>query len=193
MNILSGLCLMNPLRLRELWEDGQTHSVGEMLVASCPQSDQARWAIAILDYVVKECGCRSRVIDDVVTMCRDASQWHRAHMLFRVLRRHGLALDATLDKSPDDERLSRMMVFAEIVCKVVYNATGPAHPFDTDSAIWIAVCLKSLTDSASSAEFRDGAWKLLISPVSATGLPLDVEPEPRQTVRDDPPLPGARP
>lgn len=68
----------------------------------------------------------------VLLLATEDATWPEAHELFNRIRRR--TLEAI---SAGDHRRECQYCFEEICLKCLYNETGPADPFDSDSPHWI--------------------------------------------------------
>ncbi len=77
-----------------------------------------------------------------------------------------MKLDKLITRSPEQTLLLQQVGLAELVAKVIYNATNPPDEFDGDSGWWVAVCLKSILDLLNDDEFSRLMWLNLCNDTS---------------------------
>ena len=106
-------------------------------------------------------------IQDVIAFARTPDEWanntsmdqgKKAHDFFDSVRLLTLAEER---KDTKDTLYGNMLLLAENVAKVTYNAYGYGAPFDHDAGWWIVANLKRITDLVNDTEFSTAAWKVL--------------------------------
>jgi hypothetical protein len=67
-----------------------------------------------------------------------------------------------LTLSPHLTRLQEaLLMLAENVAKVTYNATNPPGPFDADTGWWIGANVRDIATEIGDPVFTEAAWKTL--------------------------------
>jgi len=96
-------------------------------------------------------------VDALLRIAANPSKWQRGHTAFRAVRAQ------TLRKPGSDREC--VLLLAELVAKVTYNASDPApdDPFDEDSGWWIPALLRDLMKHIQDPDFDAKAWDLLSS------------------------------
>jgi hypothetical protein len=151
----------------ECWAEGQPLVAGKLIYENLPPKSRPRWASRILKVVLDRSGIQSSLFDQVLVVADHEDLWKSGHQVFSTLRHATLRLDE-LERgaglSEDEERLSSVLSLAELVAKVIYNATNPPDEFDEDSGWWIAACLRGFVDHDwSDEQFTAIAWSALRS------------------------------
>jgi hypothetical protein len=86
--------------------------------------------------------CTYSPIQEIADIADHPDEWERAHQVFHGLRERTLDLDEKRRKgglTKQEDILVKLLLIAELVAKVTYNATDPSDEFDEDSGWWIAV------------------------------------------------------
>lgn len=155
------------LQAAEYWSKGEALEAGKLIYENLPPESRVRWAVRILELVLKRSGIESSPFKQVLAAPDHEDMWKNGHQIFSTLRNVTLKLD-NLRKSgrlSEDEKLfASILSLAELVAKVIYNATNPPDEFDEDSGWWIAACLRGFVDHQWSDErFAKAAWSALCS------------------------------
>lgn len=137
---------------------------GRLIFEKLPTRVRPSWAARILRLVLERSGVQFSPIEHVLHLADNAAEWGDAHRAFSTLRDSMLELDE-LDRTQglaDDQKLLRWLLsLAELVAKVIYNATDPPDEFDEDSGWWIAACLRGFVDFWNDEKFSKTAWSAL--------------------------------
>jgi hypothetical protein len=150
-------------RAEVFWRAGLSHEAGELIFESLPPERRPKWASSVLKVVVDRCGINSPPIQTVLDIAEQPTKWVEARRVFQMLRDIGFTFDERKDLTREEELLNRVLCLAEIVCRVLYNATSPPNPFDANSGWWVAVCLKRVLDYLDDPVFSESAWRTLCS------------------------------
>jgi hypothetical protein len=150
-------------RAAEHWRGGRLLEAGKLLFESLPRELRPNWASRILKLAVGRSGVRVSPIENILHIADHPSEWGNAHRAFSALRKSTLELERMQVTTQDQELLLSLVLLAELVAKVVYNATDPPDPFDEDSGWWIAPCLKDFLDLLGDDGFSKAAWTALCS------------------------------
>jgi hypothetical protein len=149
----------------ELWAAGEALRAGQLIFENLPVSDQPAWAAIVLKLVVDRSGIHSPEIAQVLIAAADPEMWRLGHQLFDALRNTTLVLQEprkTRELTHDEDVHASIVMLAELVAKVMYNATNPQDAFDEDSGWWVADNLKWFVDHAWRDEsFAHSAWLTL--------------------------------
>jgi hypothetical protein len=145
------------------WRQSQPLEAGRLLFERVPPEDRARWAARILQLVVQRTGIKPPAIAKILLIAGNPNDWGRAHDAFSHAREFTLQLENAGDESAGQKLLLRLSLLAELVAKVIYNASHPVDEFDKDSGWWIAVLLKEILDSVNDEQFSQTMWSALSS------------------------------
>lgn len=151
----------------EHWAKSESLEAGKLIYENLPSKARPKWAARILRVVLDRSGIQSSLFSEVLTVADHEDMWERGHQVFSTLRHTTLRLNE-LRSSPgltkDEDLLTSVVSLAELVAKVIYNATNPPDEFDEDSGWWIAACLRWFVDHKWSDEhFATAAWSALCS------------------------------
>jgi hypothetical protein len=151
----------------ELWAKNESLAAGKLIYENLPSKTRPRWAARILKLVLDRSGIQSSLFSDALAVADHEDMWKTGHKVFDTLR------DATLrfgelrsgpGLTKDEELLASIVLLAELVAKVIYNATNPPDEFDEDSGWWIAAYLRGFMDHGwSDEQFATAAWSALCS------------------------------
>jgi hypothetical protein len=151
----------------EYWAKGQPLKAGEVIYENLPLQFRPKWASRILKIVLNRGGVQSSLFDQVLIAADDEFLYKSGHRVFSAIRESTLKLDELRrdhDLSEDQKLLASVLSLAELVAKVIYNATNPPDEFDEDSGWWIAAHLRAFVDHRwKDVEFAREAWSALSS------------------------------
>lgn len=82
-----------------------------------------------------------------------------------------MALDRIQKKTKPQEILVIVLVLAELVSKVTYNAAKPPDPFDSDAGWKIAACFKAVLDLVIEEDSTRLAWEIISSTAQSLKAP----------------------
>jgi hypothetical protein len=153
----------------EYWRIGQPLEAGRLIFENLPTEIRPRWAASILKSVVERTGVKSPPIEHILHLADRPSEWKDAHKAFSEARDLTLKLDKLTPRSAEQALLLQHMGLAELVAKVIYNATNPPDEFDEDSGWWVAVCLKSILDLLDDDDFSKLMWLALCNDTPKAG------------------------
>ena len=140
---------------------------GRSLFESVPFEQRPRWAAGVL----RACRFSIEAAPGVVLEAEQlalgaASDWNRGHVVFGRLRKTTMVLDAKKWKgpglTPGEDRLHQVVLVAELVAKVVYNATGAVDSFDDDSGWNLLPSALRLVGSVSDSNLEGHVWNALV-------------------------------
>jgi hypothetical protein len=102
-------------------------------------------------------------IDRLLKIADRPEEWHKAHQAFYSIRDQTLKWDEQAQHQLTDEQqvLGYVLVLAELIAKVTYNATDPDDEFNEDSGWAIASILRGLVDRLKDDGFAQAAWSAL--------------------------------
>lgn len=146
-------------------EQGKMHEASQLIYNSLDTGQRPAWAVNALLTAVEHKNPNVKSINAAIEMAKDPNRWHEAHQIFDGLRDD---LIATLNSSQRYEKhdtLLQYLSLAELVSKVIYNATEPDDPFDEDSGEAIPMCIKQLLDYFQDAQFSQKMWSVLLGPI----------------------------
>ena len=151
----------------ECWAQGAALEAVKLIYENLPTKSRPRWASEILKVVLQRSGIQSSLFDQVLFAAQHEDMWKSSHQVFSTLRHATLGLDK-LRRGPglsEDERLlASVLSLAELVAKVIYNATNPPDEFDEDSGWWIVASLRGFVDHRwTDEQFATVAWLALCS------------------------------
>jgi hypothetical protein len=151
----------------ELWANGKPLEAGRLVYENLPVEERPKWAARILKLILGKSGIQSSQLDKLLDIANNKHLWKEGHSVFDSIRDSTLQLDElrrTRKLSVDETLQNSVLSFAELVAKVVYNATNPPDEFDEDSGWWIAACLRGFVDNRWTDEaFEKEAWESLSS------------------------------
>jgi len=139
-------------KARERWQAGHSLEAGRLLYEHIPSRLRPVWAAKVLD-VAQSWVSTAPEVALVIEIAKDPSRWPEARDAFLAVRE--LTLQA------GDPLCEGLLMLAENVAKVTYNASGHSPPFDQDAGWWIVQNLKYLTEQISDPEFTANAWSTL--------------------------------
>jgi hypothetical protein len=149
------------------WAKSESLDTGKLIYEHLPSKARPRWAARILKLVLDRSGIQSSLFTQVLAAADHEDMWKNGHQVFSKLRHTTLSLDdLRRDRglTKDEELLASLVSLAELVAKVIYNASSPPDEFDEDSGWWIAACLRTFVDHGWSDEhFATAAWSALCS------------------------------
>lgn len=155
------------IKAREHWNNGNGLEAGRLIFEQLSLQARPEWASRILKLVVERSGIRTPALDQVLFAAERQACWKRGHDLFAALRASTLQLDALRRErglSDEEELANSVLSLAELVAKVIYNASNPIDEFDEDSGWWIAASLRGFVDQVWHDErFAKAAWLALSS------------------------------
>ena len=148
----------------EYWATGKPLEAGKLVYEGLPPKDRPRWAGRILKTVLNRSGIALTPFNQVLSTSEQEELWKYGNEVFDALRTATLRLDElrSVGLSEDEKLLASILALAELVAKVIYNATNPLDEFDEDSGWWIAVCLRGFVDHRwTDEDFALAAWSAL--------------------------------
>lgn len=131
------------------WRSGDSVNAGRVAYDSMPADARPGWATEILKWMIVTAAIESELFSDVLRAGNDARHWGDGHKIFRSLRRATLSINsgARQRSQSEDEKIFALIVdTAELVAKVIYNATNPVDEFDEDCGWYIAQNVKFFID-----------------------------------------------
>ena len=155
----------------EYWRLGQPLAAGRLIFENLPTEVRPHWASHILSLVIEKTKVKSPPIEYIIEIASRPADWGKAHEAFSLARAVTLELNKTKVKPPHQMLLIQHMGLAELVAKVIYNATNPSDEFDEDSGWWIAVCLKNILDLLDDNEFSRSMWLVVCSGANSAHQP----------------------
>jgi len=148
-------------KAHELWDSGEPLEAGRILYEMLPVQERPGWAVGVFDVCCSALETVPPELDTVRALARTPSRWHEAHDAFQAVRRIVLAAEIA---QPEAAPLPvRVLLLAENVAKVTYNASGGSAPFDHNAGWRIASCARSVTDAVNDGGFHDDVWNALSS------------------------------
>lgn len=171
----------------ERWEGGEPMEAGRLIYENLPNDVRPGWAARILRLVLAHSGINDRpwwrrlldyasggvpfpsqAVGHVLQIADTPSDWTKAHRAFSAVRDEALRFEELQRRGCLTEQQSlyqRVLLLAELVAKVTYNASHPIDPFDEDSGWWIASELRVFVDQywPTDEAFGEAAWKALTS------------------------------
>lgn len=144
-----------------LWQAGETVEAGRVIFERVPEDARPAWAAGILRAIIARTGISSAAIEGVLQVV--AGPWSQAHQAFDAARDESFKLEKVSGALPTERLPLRVVLLAELVAKVTYNATKPDDEFDEDSGWWIGSCLREVLEAAGDPDPAGAAWALLTS------------------------------
>ena len=120
------------------------------------QPTPVEWSLRVLE-AIEHLSPGITEVAAILESGRDRVRWVQGHAVFDAARRRYL-------REPRGTPTAAVLNFAELVAKVVYNATDPPGPFDEDSGWYIGplafLITKAADDPALTATVRTalGDW-----------------------------------
>jgi hypothetical protein len=154
--------------IRHYWTHGQSVEAGKLVYESLPVHHRPRWAVNILRLVLSRAGYETESISQLLRIADQESDWVDAHGAFSDVRSDVLQFDRKYVRYPRDLTEEKklhwhILLLAELVAKVTYNAADPPDPFDEDSGWYIPNWLRGFADTTwKDQDFADAAWKALL-------------------------------
>lgn len=143
------------------WSAGDPVEAGRVILESIKKHDQPAWAANVLQRVVDKTGVKSIVFENVLLCAKNPENWSGGHKAFSLARGAVLRLEENDDLSSEQELLLCVLLLAEVVAKVAYNAAEPVDEFDEDSGWWVAACLKEVLELLDDDQFSEVMWTTL--------------------------------
>lgn len=149
----------------QCWANGESLAAGKLIYENLPSDARPRWAARILRLVLEHSSMEPSLFQEVLMTADNEALWQNGHRVFSALRNMTLRLDQRRQwwgLRKHEELLAEILLLAELVAKVTYNATEPLAPFDEDSGWWLASSLRSFVDRPGSDErLKNAAWAAL--------------------------------
>ena len=150
--------------LYALWSSGRSLEAGEHLSAAIPVPEQPMWAARVLILALPLI-TPEPAVDAVVSLVGEPARWAEAHDAFTNVRLLVLR-EERLAEAGDKLRIAVLML-AELVAKITYNASGAPRPFDADTAPWLAATARSVITHMRTPALEVPMWRALVEPVVA--------------------------
>ena len=146
------------------WEEGRPLESGKLIFENIVPKLRPFWAANILSLLAERGQIKSEVVEPIIQIAARPSDWHKAHDAFTKVRETALHIvQIGLQQSVEQKLFYELLLLAEYVAKVVYNASNPDDEFDEDSGWWIAVCLKDILNLICDDDFSRAMWVALTS------------------------------
>ena len=148
------------------WDTGDLIEAGRLLFERIPCASRPFWGADILEFASQRVS-KAPDIQNVITFARTPEEWanstsrekrSNAHDFFNAVRQITLEEDR---KDNADQVYRNVLLLAENVAKVTYNAYGYHAPFDHDAGWWVVSILKNVVDLVNDTDFSTTAWKVL--------------------------------
>lgn len=137
---------------QEHWQAGRSLEAGQLLYEHIPIKLRPAWAAEALALACSHVPTIPEV-EAVLEIANDPPRWPEARDAFLAVRKLTLQAEEPLYEG--------VLILAENVAKVVYNASGRSPPFDHDAGWWIAQNLKYMTKQINDPKFAADAWSVL--------------------------------
>lgn len=145
------------------WNNGDPYKAGDMLYDHIPVVERPAWAAKILSVVKERLNTNIPEIDRLLAIAATPEQWPQAYDVFHSLRKQTLAAEKSNTGDKDHNIRVFLLLLAENVAKVIYNASGKAAPFDHDSGQVLVLTVAGLTVHLDDPTFSEYVWKAIIS------------------------------
>jgi len=151
---------------KHLSDEGNLLEAGMILFERIPLPFRPLWGADMLAFASQRVSGVTQ-IQDVIAFARTPSEWadtaskdtgKKAHNFFDSVRRLTLEEER---KDKKDNLYINMLLLAENVAKLTYNAYGYGAPFDHHAGWWIIANIKRITDIVNETDFSATAWKVL--------------------------------
>jgi hypothetical protein len=147
------------------WNNGQAVEAGRIVFEHLTTDVQPKWAAGIFKLVLDRSGVQTPLFDELLSTANDKKSWKYGHQLFSRIRDVTLqyeAIQRSREHTEEERMISYLLYLAELVAKVIYNATDPIGEFDEDSGWWIADSLRGFIDRKWNDDaFKKSAWYVL--------------------------------
>lgn len=145
---------------RERWNAGRLLEAGRLLSERIPIELQPAWAAQVLAIARKHLPTIPE-IETVLEIANDPSRWPEAYEALSAVR----ALTLQAEQQAGEPLHLGVLVLAENVAKLTYNANEGSTSFDPDwgyeTGWWVAVHTKRIVDQINDPELASQAWAVL--------------------------------
>lgn len=151
---------------RHSWERGNLIEAGMLLYERISHVSRPLWGADVLEFASQRTS-KTREIQNVIAFARTPEEWakstsrakdSKARDFFHAVRLLTIEEDR---KATGNTLYTSILLLAENVAKVTYNAYGYNAPFDHDAGWWIAANLKGIADIIDDIHFSRLAWEVL--------------------------------
>jgi hypothetical protein len=153
------------------WREGKALDAGRLIFENLPSDIRPKWAGKILASVVTRSGVTLPEIERIIHLTDSPEQWPQGHDAFSAVRKRTIELEQLKERTPEEALLLSHLLLAELVAKVIYNATNPPDEFDDDSGWWVVVTLKEILDLLADHSFSRSMWSQIAFDDSQGALP----------------------
>ena len=153
----------------KLWNENKGIELGRLVFNEISINQQPVWAGKILTLVYGTSDLKHETIEELLDIINFPEKWKNGKIIFSKIRRSVLDFDKKQERkhtlSEEEIAICGMLILAEQVAKVTYNATSPFDEFDEDSGHWIPYLLRDFTKTTpwDSESFSQKAWEALIN------------------------------
>ena len=139
------------------WKNGDAIAIGRALMDGLPPVQQVARAATVLN------ACRPhwtpiREIERVAAIAIEPTRWGEGHDAFDDVRR----LTLKEERAPTSAVLRTLLDVAEIVAKIIYNASGRPAPFDPDSPWRLASKARNFAAALNDERATRNVWDALV-------------------------------
>jgi hypothetical protein len=149
---------------KENWQRGQVLEAGRLIFEHLPNDSRPKWAARILRFAVERSGVQCPCFEQLLYTADHQAMWGNGHRAFSEVRNVTLKMDELRKRQrlvKEQEALCLLLPLAELVAKVVYNATYPPDEFDEDSGWHIVLYLKKFFERLNQGDTQDLIWDLV--------------------------------
>lgn len=146
---------------REAWGVGDDIRAGELIYERIPPHRRVPWASGLLALFCSRIS-PPPAVTAVGEIAASEPRWHEAHGAFDAVRL--LTLDQERLGVAKDGPLYGLLLLAENVAKVIYNASGHPAPFDHNAGWWLPQNARFLIRQLHDIEFEKLVVDALFAP-----------------------------
>lgn len=144
------------------WSEEKYIEAGRILYENVPQEERPAWSAKILLFIYNYTNIpKTSEIERVIEIVNSPSNWHEAYEAFQNVR--GLTIQFEKRHLAHERLYLCVLLLAENVAKVIYNASGHPAPFDSNSGWWLVSNVKDITKKVDNSKFLAELWELFTS------------------------------
>lgn len=148
----------------EFWSKLDIYNASKNLFYSVPRAGRPKWAVSILRTVVGKLQLNVVAVNSLLDIGDNRAEWNMAKAIFKAIRYETLSIDASRNFAGKfkAEVEHHVLLLAEEIAKLLYNATDPDDPFDDDVGEGVVTSTKAIVDMVADREFAFKMWKMVI-------------------------------
>jgi hypothetical protein len=145
------------------WLNGDPYKAGDLLYDHIPVAERPAWAAKILSVAKDYLNIHIAEIERLLTIAATPETWPEAYDVFHSLRKQTLATEKSHGGGKDHDIHVFLLLLAENVAKVIYNASGKTAPFDHDSGQAVVLTAAGVAEHLGDLAFSEYVWKAISS------------------------------